>query len=226
MNDGLTAIARLRAQIEGEEFDYLSLLRSLQDYAYPRDKTTTMLRRGDIVRVKKGIYVFGRTHARRPYSREILANMIYGPSYVSLDSALQFHGLIPEGVEAVTSMTVNRARRFATPVGLFIYRPATPNAYPVGVDLVEIAGGAFLLATPEKALADRIRDDRGSGLTDVAGMERYLLGHLRIYPAGLGSLDTGRLDAIAAAYRSRKVRLLATVVRSLREGPEGEQGAP
>lgn len=226
MNDGLTAIARLRTQIEGEEFDYLSLLRSLQNYAYPRDKITTMLRRGDIVRVKKGIYVFGRTHARRPYSREILANMIYGPSYVSLDSALQFHGLIPEGVEAVTSMTVNRARRFATPIGLFMYRPATPAAYPLGVDLMEIAGSAFLLATPEKALADRVRDDRGSGLTDVAGMERYLLGHLRIYPAGLESLDARRLDAIAAAYRSRKVRLLATVVRSLREGPEGEQGAP
>ncbi|MCJ7797786.1 MAG: hypothetical protein MUQ56_13685 [Thermoleophilia bacterium] len=226
MNDGLTAIARLRAQIEGEEFDYLSLLRSLQDYAYPRDKITTMLRRGDIVRVKKGIYVFGHVHARRPYSREILANMVYGPSYVSLDFALQFHGLIPEGVEAVTSMTVNRARRFATPIGLFIYRPATPAAYPLGVDLVEITGGAFLLATPEKALADRIRDDRGSGLTDVAGMEGYLLGHLRIYPAGLMSLDAGRLDAIAAAYGSRKVRLLAAVVRSLREGSEREQGTP
>src|SRR5680860_1304511 len=88
--NGLPPIARLRAQIEGEEFDYLALLRSLQDYAYPRDKITTMLRRGDIVRVKKGIYVFGDAHARRPYSREILANMIYGPSYVSLDSALQY----------------------------------------------------------------------------------------------------------------------------------------
>src|SRR5660398_214421 len=130
MENGIPPIARLRAQIEGEEFDYLALLRSLQDYAYPRDKITTMLRRGDIVRVKKGIYVFGDAHARRPYSREILANMIYGPSYVSLDSALQYHGLIPEGVEAVTSMTMKRARRFATPTGLFIYRPATPAAYP------------------------------------------------------------------------------------------------
>src|SRR5660398_241951 len=87
MENGLPPIARLRPQIEGEEFDYLALLRSLQDYAYPRDLITTMLRRGYIVRVKKGIYVFGDAHARRPYSREILANMIYGPSYVSLDSA-------------------------------------------------------------------------------------------------------------------------------------------
>src|SRR5680860_543416 len=98
MENGLPPIARLRAQIEGEEFDYLALLRSLQDYAYPRDKITTMLRWGDIVRVKKGIYVFGDAHARRPYSREILANMIYGPSYVSLDSALQYHALWDQAV--------------------------------------------------------------------------------------------------------------------------------
>ena len=226
MDNGLSPIARLRAQVQGEEFDYLALLQSLQEYAYPRDKITTMLQRGDIVRVKKGIYVFGRAHARRPYSREILANMIYGPSYVSLDSALQYHGLIPEGVEAVTSMTVNRARRFTTPLGLFIYRPSTPAAYPLGVDLVQIADGAFLLATGEKALADRIRDDRGSGIATASGMERYLLADLRIDPAGLGSLDAGRLDAIATAYRSRKVRLLAAVVRSLQEGPEGNRGTP
>lgn len=226
MKDGLPAIVRLRSQVEGEEFDYLALVGALEDYAYPRDKITTMLRRGEIVRVKKGIYVFGRVHARRPYSREILANMIHGPSYVSLDSALQYHGLIPEGVEAVTSMTVNRARRFATPLGLFIYRPSTPAAYPLGVDLVAIAGGAFLLATPEKALADRIREDRSSGLTNVAGMRDYLLGHLRVYPEGLGSLDADRVDAIAAAYRSRKIRLLAAVVRSLQEDLKRSHSTP
>ena len=225
MNDGLPPILQLRAQIEGEEFDYLALLQSLQEYAHPRDKITTMLRRGDIVRVKKGIYVFGRAYARRPYSLEIQANMIYGPAYVSLDSALQYHGLIPEGVEAVTSMTVNRPRRFTTPAGLFIYRPAAPAAYPLDVDLVEIGGGAFLLATPEKALADRVKDDRGSSLTSVADMERYLLSHLRIYPAGVGSLDPGRLDAIATAYGSRKVRLVAAFVRSLQEAPMEKRAA-
>ncbi|MHB0981603.1 MAG: type IV toxin-antitoxin system AbiEi family antitoxin domain-containing protein [Thermoleophilia bacterium] len=117
MDDRLPPIARLRARIEGEEFDYQALLGSLGDLSYPGDKITSLLRRGDIVRVKKGIYVFGRAYARRPYSRKVLANMLYGPSYVSLDYALQYHGLIPERVEAVTSMTIARARRFVTPVG-------------------------------------------------------------------------------------------------------------
>lgn len=220
MERTLPPIVRLREQIEGEEFDYPTLLGSLGDYAFPRDKITKLLRRGDIIRVKKGFYVFGRAHARRPYSREVLANMLYGPSYVSLDYALQYHGLIPEGVEAVTSMTTGRARRFLTPLGLFIYRPATAAGYPLGVRLVEIQGGSFLIAGPEKALADRVRTDRGSGVDTIGAMERHLLNDLRIDPAGLAGLDTERLGRIAAAYGSRKLRLLATVVRSLGTGAQ------
>ena len=70
----------LRNRIDGEEFDYLALLNALREYARPRDRITLLLRRGEIVRVKKGIYVFGERHAARPFSRELLANLIYGPS--------------------------------------------------------------------------------------------------------------------------------------------------
>ncbi|MHB8870249.1 MAG: type IV toxin-antitoxin system AbiEi family antitoxin domain-containing protein [Thermoleophilia bacterium] len=217
-----TPIVRLRAQIEGEEFDYLTLLGSLGEFAFPRDKITTLLRRGDIIRVKKGFYVFGHAHARRPYSREVLANMLYGPSYVSLDYALQYHGLIPEGVEAVTSMTTGRARRFLTPVGLFVYRPATLAAYPLGVHLVQIEGGSFLIAGPEKALTDRVRTDRGSAVRTIGEMERHLLDDLRIDPTSLAELDTERLSQIAAAYGSRKLRLLTAVVHSLRSAAQTE----
>lgn len=122
-------IEELRRKIGGEEFDYQALLDSLKTYEWPRDKITSLLRQGIIIRVKKGIYIFGRKYARRPFSREILANMIYGPSYVSLDYALHYHGLIPERVEAVTSITCGRGRRFSTPIGLFIYRMVPMRAY-------------------------------------------------------------------------------------------------
>ena len=91
----------LRQRVGREEFDYQALMAALPEYANPRDKVTVLLRRGDIIRVKKGFYVFGDELRRRPYSRELLANLIYGPSFVSLDSALSFHGLIPERVEVV-----------------------------------------------------------------------------------------------------------------------------
>jgi len=208
----------LRRRIEGEEFDYQALLDSLKGYERPRDKITSLLRQGAIIRVKKGIYVFGPKLARRPFSREILANMIYGPSCISLDYALHYHGLIPERVEAVTSVTSGRARRFSTPVGLFIYRQVPPAAYPVGIDRMPLEDGrAFLIAVPEKALADKIHDDRGTGIRSQADMRRYLLQSLRIDAESLAKLRTETLSTLAERYRSRKLRLLAEVVTRLRE---------
>ena len=216
-------IRNIRNRITGEEFDYQALLDALQQYARPRDKISDLLRRGEIIRIKKGIYIFGSAYARRPFSREILANMLYGPSYVSLDYALHYHGLIPERAEAVTSVTCGRNRRFATPVGLFIYRSVPLAGYAEGIDRVEIEGGrAFLMATREKALADRIRDDRRSGVRSAGDMRRYLLESLRIDPAGLVGMDSARLEAIAALYRSRRIRLAASVVRH----PGGEERLP
>ena len=107
-------------QIKREEFDYQTLLDVLRGYARPRDKISDLLRKGVIVRVKKGLYVFGDDYRDRPFSRELLANLVFGPSYLSLDWALQYYGLIPEKVEAMTSVTTGRSRRFQTPVGLFV----------------------------------------------------------------------------------------------------------
>jgi predicted transcriptional regulator of viral defense system len=80
------------------------------------------MRKGVVVRVKKGLYIFGDEYRIRPFSRESLANLIYGPSIISLESALSFHGLIPERVATVTSVTPKRSKRFTTPVGCFVYR--------------------------------------------------------------------------------------------------------
>src|SRR4030042_2326128 len=104
----------VRNRIPAEIFDYQTLTDALKGLSSPRDKITDMVRQGIIIRVKKGLYVFGEKYKRYPYSKELLANLVYGPSYVSLDYALAYHGLLPEGVEALTSVTPSRSRRFAT----------------------------------------------------------------------------------------------------------------
>ncbi len=211
-------IDELRRRIEGEEFDYQTLLDSLKRYERPRDKITSLLRQNAIVRVKKGIYVFGPKHARRPFSREILANMIYGPSCISLDFALHYHGLIPERVEAVTSVTTGRGRRFVTPVGLFIYRKIPPGAFPIGIDQVPLEGGrSFLMAVPEKALADKIQDDRGNAIRTQDDMRRHLVHSLRIDAESLEKLNTEVLSILAERYGSRKLRLLNKVIAHLQK---------
>jgi hypothetical protein len=211
----------LRRRIEGEEFDYQTLLDNLKQYERPRDKITSLLKKGSIIRVKKGIYIFGTKYARRPFSREILANMIYGPSCISLDFALRYHGLIPERVEAVTSVTTGRGRRFITPVGLFIYRQIPADAFPIGIDQVQLEGGrVFLMAVPEKALADKIQDDRGTGIRSQADMRGYLMENLRIDAESLEKLHSETLSNLAARYGSRKLALLSKVITRMREESE------
>src|SRR5580704_17214208 len=135
----------LRRRVAGEEFDYQMLMDVLREYVRPRDKIRALIKKKSIIRVKKGLYVFGETLARRPFSREVLANLIYGPSYISLDYALHYHGLIPERVETITCCTPGRGRQFSTPVGRFSYHQIPTKAYALGIDQVEIESGRFFL---------------------------------------------------------------------------------
>jgi len=207
-------ITEVRRRVEGEEFDYQTLVALLKDYRHPRDKITAMLRRGELIRVKKGIYVFGKNYARRPYSREILANMIYGPSCVSLEYALHYHGLIPERSEAVTSVTTGRSRRFQTPVGLFTYRQIPVRAFPASIERVEIQAGSagFLIASAEKALADKLQADRGTGVRTLDALRSYLFDSLRIDPGSFAGLNSELITLLAKRYRSRKLRLVCQLL--------------
>ncbi len=101
-------IEPLQHRFTREEFDCQTLLDVLKDYARPRDKITDLIRKGIIIRVKKGLYVLGDRFRTPPCSRELLANLAYGPSYISFKYALQYYGMVPERVEAVTSVTTVR----------------------------------------------------------------------------------------------------------------------
>ncbi|MBS0621498.1 MAG: hypothetical protein JSR80_00855 [Verrucomicrobia bacterium] len=77
------ALATLLEQAPSEELDYGFVMACLKSYKNPRVKLSHLLKIRALVRVKKGIYIFGKQFSRKPYSSEVLANMIYGPSYVS-----------------------------------------------------------------------------------------------------------------------------------------------
>jgi predicted transcriptional regulator of viral defense system len=206
--------AFIRQLIARDVFDYQSLLGALSAYAKPRDKITRLLAGGDIVRVKKGLYCFGDAFQREPICLEHLANLIYGPSYVSLDYALGYHGLIPERVETVTSVSTRRSRGFATPLGQFSYRTLGGRRYPVGVTLEAAGQTQFLMASAEKALIDKVWTDARFSGQRVSDFEAYLLDDLRIDRGALRELDSSRLSLIARAYGSRKIdALLSSLMR-------------
>lgn len=207
----------LRIKIPTEEFDYQSLMDALSGYAQPRGKLSRLLAQGVIIRVKKGLYVFGPSHQRRPYSRELLANLIYGPSCVSLEYALHFHGLIPEKVEAVTSVTTKRPKKFQTPVGLFIYSNVPESGFHIGVQRVVEGGRAFLMAAPEKALADKLRSDRGLNIRTQKECLDYVVSSLRIAESELSKLSPDLIEKIGEAYSSKRLLLLSQIVRRMQK---------
>ncbi len=208
---------RLRHRIPQEEFDYQTLLDALPGYSRPRAKITVLLRSGVIVRVKKGLYVFGKEERRKPICRELIANLVYGPSCVSLEYALAWHGLIPERAETITSVTCGRSRKFDTPLGRFTYRRIPMKVFPVGVDRMETDDGrAFLIATPEKALADSLVADRRGTFGSMREIAAYLAESWRVEEGRLREFDRELLDELADGYRSRKVRLLAMLIGRLK----------
>lgn len=209
--------ARIRAQIDRDVFDYQQLTNCLRRYSKPRDKISRLLSRGELIRIKKGLYTFGEPYRRGPISRGLLANLIYGPSYVSLEYALSYHGLVPERVEMVTSVTTGRSREYETPFGTFSYRRLSRNRYAIGAMLERTGEVSFLIASPEKALADKVWVDKRFHGTSLLDYGTFLQEDLRMDISRLASLRTERFEAIARCYESRKIRSLVRYIMSIKE---------
>ncbi|HEX4045359.1 MAG TPA: hypothetical protein VHZ76_06825 [Gammaproteobacteria bacterium] len=197
-----------------EEIDYQFLISMLAEYACPRDKITEWLKSGDLIRIKKGLYIFGPEIASTPYSLEVLSNLIYGPSAISLQYALAYYGFIPERVTVVTSITNKRNKSFVTPVGKFTYRYLSPTKYPVEIMLADHKQKKFLIASPEKALCDHIYlTDKRIKLNSLDDIDKYLLYDLRIEETALQSLHPKKLSMISKIYQDERLDLLANYIK-------------
>lgn len=207
-------IETVRKLAEREEIDYQFLLSALSEYTRPRDKISEWLRTGDLIRVKKGLYVFGAHIALTPYSHEVLANLIYGPSAISLSYALSFYGFIPERVTTLTSITNKRNKSFSTPVGEFTYQYLNPTKYPISIDLHEDRNHRFLIASPEKALCDQIHlTDKKMILEDMDSLNAFLFHDMRIDESALRSLKINSLSEICRFYQDNRLTLLLTFIK-------------
>lgn len=186
-------------------FDYQLAMDRLRNYRAPRDRLGHLCASGEVVRVRKGLYVPGwRRDQEPPVDPLVLSGLIYGPSYVSLEAALSRHGLIPERVEEITCMTSKRAKHFDTPLGRFRYAPVNEQVFGIGIRLEQARGGSFFLAEPEKALCDCLA--LMSGLTAARDVREALESDLRIEPEEvIRGFRLPLVTAIAAAYHRKSV---------------------
>jgi len=163
----------------------------LGEYKRPNDKVHALLGQGVLQSVRKGLYVAGPAIEAEKPSSFLLANHVLGPSYVSLDSALSYYGLIPERVFETVSITTKAAREFNTSLGIFSYIRLPLPYYSFGVRRVKMGEDQYaMVASPEKALADKIITTSGVIIRSVKAAGEYLLENLRMDEDGLRSLDT------------------------------------
>lgn len=176
----MRAIEHIRASIGQEIFDYTQLMHCLSGYSKPRDAVTKMLSQGNIIRIRKGLYCFGEYWRKGPIPIEMLANLIYGPSVISLDYALSWYGLIPEQVTILTSVTTGRSSKYVTPVGNFIYYHLSEKNFSHGITMQKLVDSNWFIAKPLKALADKVWLDSRFSPTSSASFSDYLFKDLRI----------------------------------------------
>lgn len=175
------------------------------------EKIMRMVKNEELIRIKRGIYCLGQKYRQIEPNPISVANLLYAPSYVSFEYALSYYGMIPERVDEITSATMKHPKLFSTPLGRYSYRKISTNAYSIGIDWhYNEKDGGRLIATPEKALCDKIRYDRGIGRMSQEEMLEYLEYDLRL--DGLEKLDGELIRSIAIAYHSQNLRTLATLI--------------
>ena len=153
----------------------------LADVKYPKDKIPSLEKNGDLIRIKNGLYIIPNKNDKTSISKELIANHLYGISYISLETALAYYRMIPERVYSVRSMTTKRAKIVETPLGNFEYKTVSANYFSIGLRQEIMQNQyAFLIAEPTKAICDMIVASPNLRLQSVRAMRKYLLEDLRI----------------------------------------------
>jgi hypothetical protein len=169
------------------------------------------LNSGEIIRIHRGLYCLAAKYLRRKLDPLILSQRIYGPSYISLETALSYHGWIPEAVYAITSTSLGRSREFETPLGHFSYTRVPQKVFYTGVTRIEKgiagtnepglhAGESFFMGSPLKALTDYVYVRK----LDWTSADP-IIQSLRIDENSLSGIVAEDFDRLLANYASRRV---------------------
>ena len=126
---------------------------ALGDYSSPHCKLGRMVEAGEIVRLKRNLY---ETDPNTP--PYLVANALYGPSYISFEYALMRHNVIPEFVYEITCATYGKRKTkiFRTPLGRISYQDIPEAAFDVGIESLFENGREYRIATTEKAICDKL----------------------------------------------------------------------
>jgi len=118
-----------------------------------KNNLTNWRKKGYIERLKRDLYACVEPVLESEIPDFYIANKLYAPSYISLETVLSFYNIIPEIAAQVTSVTTKPSREFKNRHGVFIYRSCKKRAF-TGYRIVSYEGHKVLIADREKALVD------------------------------------------------------------------------
>ncbi|MBQ7373727.1 MAG: hypothetical protein IJW64_04100 [Clostridia bacterium] len=174
-----------------------------------KGKISRDIKKGKLFPLVKGVY---ETDANAHGSR--LAQFIYGPSYLSFDYVLHYHGLIPEAVyNTYTCATFNKKKikTYTNHFGTFVYRDVPKEVFSLGVFVFDEGNYSYQVASAEKALCDKLYTL--SPVKSVKDFKILLFEDLRIDENEFNQLNKGDLLKLAPLYRSTNLNLLVKLIK-------------
>lgn len=193
------------------------ILELLRDYQSPNDKISELLKSKQLISIRRGLYITGPKLDLPSPEPFLIANHLRGPSYVSLESALSYWNMIPERVYEISSVTIKTSKTYKTPVGRFSYQQLKVPYYSYGIKNIEHSPKqTMLVASPEKALCDKVILTPKINLRSIKQTEEFLIEDLRMDSEVLSSLDTAVMGLwIKNAPKKNSLKMLIKTLTEL-----------
>ncbi len=191
---------------------YEILKNSLSKYKAPDMKIKRMSDSGEIIKLTKNLY-----ETKINTAGYLVANAIYTPSYLSFDYALSYYGLIPETVYVYTSATYNKKKKkhYSNALGTFTYRDVPSMVYPYGINIINEGDYSYAIATPEKALCDKLYTLKP--VRNKKQMYELLFNDLRIDKDMFKKMNFEDLNILCDIYRNSNMKFLKKVIGEFNE---------
>lgn len=176
-------------------------------------KMAQLEKAGEIIRLRRNLFVVNPEDSGIKLSTGLIANHLLTPSYVSMQTALRFYGLIPEAVYTIQSMTFKKAKKFQTPVGCFEFIHTSRETFPIGITQYREGNAQYIIATPEKALCDLVANLTGVNLRYKVDAMHFLEEDLRFDMERFASFD--REIFVEYAHVGKKSTSILTLLKLL-----------
>ena len=193
------------------------IMEALATYSRPNDKISEMIKSGELVSLRRGLYVPGPELDLPIPESFVIANHLRGPSYVSLESALSYWDLIPERVYETSSVTTKTTKTYQTSLGRYSFQHLTTPYYSFGIRSVRLTEQqTALIASPEKAVCDKIVLTAGVILRSISQTMDFLIEDLRIDEEQLQTLDVSTIKTwVEDAPKRSSLQMLVNTLQGL-----------